>query len=701
MDLRFDEKSFIINGERKFFISGEFPYFRVPRKDWARRLELFVQSGGNCVATYVPWIIHEPNEGEILFDDCNERNLTAFMEEVKAQGLMLVLRPGPYVYSELLYCGLPTWLVKNYPEIKAKNIDGQSFYDASISYLHPLFLEKVKKYYEAFSRVIVPYLSENGGPVIMVQVDNELIGSHEWFGSYDYNPTTMGFGRKDGRYPLYLQKVYGEISALNEAYGTSYESFVEVSPKPEKERGKETARCMKDYHDFYCETVEEYALVLKEYLQGFGVQTTFCHNAAGATMIPLFKDMNKKLGDDFLLGVDNYYTLNITWAQNNPTPQYFTRVLFAADQLKMLGNPPTVMEMPGGSPSQIPPILKDDLYTCYMTNLAAGLRGVNYYIYTGGKNFAGTGHTADVYDYNAFISADGTVRDTYQALVKFHKVLHDNEWLCDAERFVSVQVGTEWQTLRGNHYAHKADARNTVGAQYQMDKCAMFSLLCGKYSGAYTDLQGRLDVTKPLLICSPDTMSEKAQNNVVEFLKKGGKVFLLTTIPSMNESFEPCTILKDFIGEIQTEKKGGGTPVTIIEKERIYGISCENKITRLPNGTTAFAKDGEGNILGFRKKIGQGEMVYLGGNWLTTDFVQTGMLERVLEGFGARACVQNSNGCIFSTLYEGKNEKGVFLLNLYTGDQETEVTVYGNGEPVRLGKIKLAPMEVKLIRLGN
>lgn len=702
MKIEFDKSSFIINGERKFFVSGEFPYFRVPKADWDRRLDLFIEAGGNCVATYVPWVVHEPNEGEILFDDCDYRSLTDFMETVKRKGLALVVRPGPYVYSELINSGLPTWLVRNYPELHAKTIDGESFREESCSYLHPLFLEFTKKWYAEFARVIKPYLSQNGGPIVMVQLDNEVIGVHEWWGSIDYNPTTMGFGKADGRYPLFLKKKYGNIQTLNEAYGTNYSDFTDVHPKTDGTKGKENARKIKDYHDFYCGTVEEYVVVLRDILIKNGINTSFCHNASGAYVIAMTKDMNSKMGEGFLLGVDNYYTLGINWPQNNPTPLYFTRVLFAADQLKLLGNPPTVLEMPGGSPSDIPPILKEDLYTCYMTNLAAGMRGVNYYIFAGGKNVEGTGFMADVYDFNTFISPEGEVRPIYAALKAFNQVMHDNEWLCDTERFASVQVGTEWQTLRGNSYAETAEAYHTASAQQNMDKCVTYSLLSGKYSGAYTLLDGELDVSKPLIICGTDTMSKQAQENVVQFLEKGGKLLLLTAFPEMDECFTPCTILKDYIGEMQTEKNDTTSYVTLAEGMRVYRISCEKKLTKLPDGATVFAMDGdEKNVLGFRKQTGRGEIIYLGGNWLTADFMQVELLEKILASFEAKPCVENSNRTIFSTLFEKEGIRGVFLLNLFTGEQTTHVKVYGNGNCVDLGDVHLAPMEVRFIRLEN
>lgn len=48
-----------------------------------------------------------------------------------------------------------------------------------------------------------------------------------------------------------------------------------------------------------------------------------------------------------------------------------------------------------------------------MANLALGLKGVNYYVYTGGPNFPNTGTTCDIYDYNAHVHADGSLNETY------------------------------------------------------------------------------------------------------------------------------------------------------------------------------------------------------------------------------------------------------------------------------------------------
>ena len=83
----FDKTGFQLGGEDRFFVSGEFHYFRVPKEDWRRRMRLFKEAGGNTLATYVPWLIHEPQEGTILFDDVPYRDLSAFLRMAREEGL--------------------------------------------------------------------------------------------------------------------------------------------------------------------------------------------------------------------------------------------------------------------------------------------------------------------------------------------------------------------------------------------------------------------------------------------------------------------------------------------------------------------------------------------------------------------------------------------------------------------------------------
>lgn len=78
--LTWDVNGFYVEGERRTLVSGEFHYYRVHEKDWRERLARFQESGGNMAATYIPWCVHEPREGEYCFDDVPGRNLTAFLK---------------------------------------------------------------------------------------------------------------------------------------------------------------------------------------------------------------------------------------------------------------------------------------------------------------------------------------------------------------------------------------------------------------------------------------------------------------------------------------------------------------------------------------------------------------------------------------------------------------------------------------------
>src|SRR5690606_38794408 len=95
-----------------------------------------------------------------------------------------------------------------------------------------------------------------GGPVAYVQFDNELTGIHEWFGGWDYNPETMGFGREDGRYSRYLNEKYRDIGTLNAAYGTGFAGFMDVRPIDHNAISSVgDRRRTKDYQDFYFATI--------------------------------------------------------------------------------------------------------------------------------------------------------------------------------------------------------------------------------------------------------------------------------------------------------------------------------------------------------------------------------------------------------------------------------------------------------------
>jgi len=140
-------------------------------------MDPFREAGGNCVATYIPWYLHEPEEGKFVFGgESGVLDLEGFLRVAREAGLYVMARPGPYQYSEINYAGLPGWLCENYPELRAKKLDGDSVHTESVSYIHPLFLEKARKWFNHVAPIIAAHTVSYGRPVALTQLDNEMTG---------------------------------------------------------------------------------------------------------------------------------------------------------------------------------------------------------------------------------------------------------------------------------------------------------------------------------------------------------------------------------------------------------------------------------------------------------------------------------------------------------------------------------------------
>ncbi len=155
------EGHFLLNGKPFTIYSGEMHYPRVPSEYWKHRLQMMKAMGLNTVTTYVFWNYHEEAPGKWNFS--REKDLRRFIKTAQEVGLYVIIRPGPYVCAEWEFGGYPWWLQKN------KNLE--------IRRDNKAFLEEGEKYISQLSKQIVPLQITNGGPIIMVQAENE-------FGSY-------------------------------------------------------------------------------------------------------------------------------------------------------------------------------------------------------------------------------------------------------------------------------------------------------------------------------------------------------------------------------------------------------------------------------------------------------------------------------------------------------------------------------------
>src|SRR5690349_6276013 len=106
--------------------AGELQYFRLERKQWERRLRQMRALGFNAVTTYIPWIWHEIEPGHYDFAGATDRrrNLAGFLRAAQAEGLPVVVRPGPYINAEYQGFGYPRWLAAHIPQARMQGPDG-------------------------------------------------------------------------------------------------------------------------------------------------------------------------------------------------------------------------------------------------------------------------------------------------------------------------------------------------------------------------------------------------------------------------------------------------------------------------------------------------------------------------------------------------------------------------------------------------
>ena len=146
-----------LDGNKTRLLSGDFHYFRTLPDGWNRRLRLMKEFGLTAVTTYVPWNMHEPRKGQFCFEGIAD--LPRFLQLAQENELYVVLRMSPYMCAEWEMGGLPWWLLRN-RQLTVRSSD-------------PAYLRAVFAYNRVLCEKVRPYLYTNGGPVILVGLENE------------------------------------------------------------------------------------------------------------------------------------------------------------------------------------------------------------------------------------------------------------------------------------------------------------------------------------------------------------------------------------------------------------------------------------------------------------------------------------------------------------------------------------------------
>lgn len=184
-------REFMLDGVPFQIRSGEIHPQRVPRQHWRHRIRAAKAMGLNTIAFYIFWNTLEKPDGSWDFSGRND--IGAFIDMCQEEGMWVLFRPGPYVCGEWDLGGLPTYLIQD-DESKLRYTGNKKFMEAQTRYL------------EKMAEIAIPRLSRNGGPILMVQLENEYGSYKSEHDEMAYIEWLKNFWEKKGAGPFYLSE---------------------------------------------------------------------------------------------------------------------------------------------------------------------------------------------------------------------------------------------------------------------------------------------------------------------------------------------------------------------------------------------------------------------------------------------------------------------------------------------------------------
>ncbi len=191
---------FLLDGKPFQIISGEMHPARIPPEYWRHRIRMARAMGCNTIAAYMFWNHHEIAEGVFDFKSPS-RDIAGFVRIAQEEGMWVILRPGPYVCAEWDFGGIPSYLLR-YPDLKVRCMD-------------PRYMVAAERYIARLAAVIRPLLVARGGPVLMVQIENEYgsYGNDRMYlerlrSAWERGGVTGPFYTADGPTPYMLEAGY-------------------------------------------------------------------------------------------------------------------------------------------------------------------------------------------------------------------------------------------------------------------------------------------------------------------------------------------------------------------------------------------------------------------------------------------------------------------------------------------------------------
>jgi len=632
MNFTIKENNFYLNDKKVFLNSGEIHYFRIKRELWDRHLDAAVEAGLTTISTYIPWAWHESVEGVFDFNGTSspERDLEGWLQRCKSHGLTCILKPGPFILAETRGAGLPDWFLDQFgSQVKMHNSKGELVASDGVSLFHPKYLEKVGLWYDKIMPLITENEISNGGPVIMMQICNE-IGVFSWLAHQgDYGD------RVTRRFITFLSDKFNTIDEINKLWGTDYKDFsaIELPPDgrvPYESRGDRG----RDYewHCFWRTYYGDYLRLLTSWARERGVTVPFYHNLPGwiygsGYEFPLNVTMYEDLfGDksEILFGVDHI-------------PEYLSHRNMHDDRIvndityAMQGNRPLfAAEFQCGSREYHVVTNPREMELFYKASIANGLTGWNYYMFSQGRNPRHRGYSGETFYWFTPLTPEGERTSAFPLVKRMNKVVRTSEnFIVNAKRKAELCV-----LFYPPYYATELERPETGASGLQFIPSAIrrpayfdgllkvLQVLNIDYDMA--DLSqassDTLSSYRQVWAFATDEMNARDQQTIMDYTRAGGNLVIFPYLPDREMSQKPCTIIRDAISMKPTGKEVIDSPLIDIYDRK--DIKCANpQITYSEEslaGAKVIARTIRGSACGFEKTLGTGTVIHL-GTWMGFD----------------------------------------------------------------------------------
>jgi beta-galactosidase len=682
---------FYLDGKKSFLNSGEIHYFRVKRELWDKHLDAAREAGLNAVSTYIPWAWHEREETVFDFDgsSCPERDLLGWLQCCRAHGLHCIVKPGPFILAEFRGAGLPDWFLDRYgDEVRMRTSKGAVVQGDGVSLSHPVYLDRVTRWYDKIMPLIREHEISAGGPIIMMQVCNE-VGIFSWLARQaDYGASVRA------PFVAYLSDRFSDISELNTLWGTDYRDFAQVDLPPDGrlpyasrwDRGRDH-----EWHCFWRTYYGHYLRALTRLARDRGVTVPFYHNLPGwiygrgrefPVNITMYADLFGD-GSELRFGVDHI-------------PEFMSyrnmhddRIINDVTTAMQRGTAPFAAEFQCGSREYHVVTNPRELELFYKASLANGLVGWNYYMFSQGRNPRRRGFSGDTFYWFTPLTAEGERTSSFPLLQRMSALLETSgSVIVDSQRKAEICVlfyppyyGTELErpvdAACGLHFLPSAirasayfdgllKALQVLNIDYDMVDLGSAS------AAALRDY-------KQVWAFTTDEMNADAQRTIVDFARAGGNAVLFPCLPDREMSGRACTIIRDALEIAPCGSEVVDSP--LIDILGLTDIKCANPqliyAEDLLADAEVIARTLRGTACGFCKSLGRGTVSHI-GTWLGFDTEgHRPVYEALLGRSGARLRnASASNESLTVRQRFGAGGAGTLFVGNYYNEEHTGRVTY-------------------------